>query len=77
MNINCYLSQNCGAEEALRKNIARTLAVEKVKAEVNFHRIDDEKAIAFGLSGSPIDGSGRLTNVPTVETIRAAIREQT
>jgi hypothetical protein len=59
MNIDCYLSQDCGSEEALRENIAQALVSEKVEAEVNIHTIDDEKAISLGLSGSPsvfIDG---------------------
>jgi len=53
------LSSGCGSEEALRENITRALAMEKVRAEVNYHRIDDEKALALGLSGSPsvfVDG---------------------
>jgi hypothetical protein len=29
------------------------LAVEKIEAEVNFNIIDDKRAIALGLSGSP------------------------
>jgi hypothetical protein len=53
MNIDCYLSPGCGAEEGLRENITRALALEKVDARVNFHRIEDEKAMALGLSGSP------------------------
>ncbi|MEW6182689.1 MAG: hypothetical protein AB1500_05860 [Bacillota bacterium] len=53
MKIDCYLSPDCGSEEALRENITRALAIEKVEAEVNFHRIDDEKAVALGLTGSP------------------------
>ncbi len=53
MKIDCYLSPGCGSEEALRENIAAALATEKKEAEVNFYRIDDEKAIALGLSGSP------------------------
>lgn len=53
MKIDCYLSLGCGSEEALRENIYRALAAEKIEAQVNFHRIDDEKAIALGLSGSP------------------------
>jgi hypothetical protein len=35
------------------------LTIEETEAEVVFHRIDDEEAIALGLSGSPsvfIDG---------------------
>jgi hypothetical protein len=53
MKIDCYLSSGCGSEEALRENITKALVIEKIEAEVNFHRIDDEKAIALGLSGSP------------------------
>lgn len=53
MNIDCYLSHGCGSEKALRENITQALAIEKVKAEINFKVVDDEKAIAFGLSGSP------------------------
>jgi hypothetical protein len=53
MNIDCYLSPGCGAEEGLRENIARALTLTEVEAQVNFHRIEDEEAIALGLSGSP------------------------
>lgn len=53
MNIDCYLFEGCGAEQDLRKNIAQALVIEKVKAEVNFNIIDDERAIALGISGSP------------------------
>jgi protein-disulfide isomerase len=53
MNIDCYLFEGCGSEEALRENIAQALAIEKVEAEVAYHKIDDKKAIALGLSGSP------------------------
>lgn len=53
MNIDCYLSPECGSEETLRKNITQALAIEGVEADVNFHRIEDELAIARGLSGSP------------------------
>jgi hypothetical protein len=59
VNIDCYLSSGCGSEEALRENITRALAIEEVIAEVNYHRIDDERALALGLSGSPsvfVDG---------------------
>ena len=53
MNIDCYLSRGCGSEEVLRQNITQALVIVKVTAKVNFHRIDDDKAIATGLSGSP------------------------
>ncbi len=59
MKIDCYLSHGCGAEESLRRNITQALAIEKVEAEVAYNKIDDERAIALGLSGSPsvfVDG---------------------
>ncbi len=59
MNIDCYLFEGCGSEQALRDNIAEAIATAKVKPEVNYYRIDGEKARALGLSGSPsvfVDG---------------------
>ena len=59
MKISCYLSQGCGSEEELKANIADALKAERVKAEVSIQRIDDAKALALKLSGSPsvfIDG---------------------
>jgi hypothetical protein len=53
MKIDCYLFDGCGSEQALRDNIAQALAVERIEAEVNFNIIDDKRAIALGLSGSP------------------------
>jgi hypothetical protein len=53
IKIECYLSHGCGSEESLRKNITSALAAEKVNANIAFHRIDDDRAIALGLSGSP------------------------
>ena len=59
MRIVCYLSPGCASEEALRENIERALAMEKLEADLSIHRIDDKQAAALGLSGSPsvlIDG---------------------
>jgi hypothetical protein len=53
MRIDCYLSPECASEKALRENITRALAVEKVEAELSLHRIDDNKAMALGVTGSP------------------------
>ncbi|MDA8422335.1 MAG: hypothetical protein M0Z89_03275 [Nitrospiraceae bacterium] len=53
MKIDCYISQGCGSEEALKENIDRALAAEKIQAEVRIHRIGDEKAAELRLSGSP------------------------
>jgi hypothetical protein len=59
MKIDCYLSPECASEEALLENITRALNIEKHQADLIIHRIDDDRAIALGLSGSPsvfIDG---------------------
>jgi hypothetical protein len=53
MKIDCYLSPRYRSEEDLRKNIAFALLSEKVQAEVNFHRINDDNAMSLGLKGSP------------------------
>ena len=59
MQIDCYISEKCGSEEALRKNIREALKLEGVEVKVNISVIDDAKADALGLKGSPsvyIDG---------------------
>lgn len=59
MKIDCYISQGCDSEDALKVNIARALESEKIQAEVSMRRISDEKATELKLSGSPsvfIDG---------------------
>ena len=53
MKFDCYLSITCGAEEGLKKNISEALALENIKAEVNFYRITDTEADDLGLKGSP------------------------
>lgn len=53
MKIDCYISQGCGSEGALKENINRALAAENIPAEVNIYRINDEKAAEMKLSGSP------------------------
>lgn len=50
--IDCYLSQGCQSEEALKISIAAALERDGIKADVNFHRLNDE-ALSLGLSGSP------------------------
>jgi hypothetical protein len=41
LTIDCYLSQGCQSEEALKMSIATALEKEGVQAEVNFYRITD------------------------------------
>ncbi len=53
VKIDCYISQGCGSEGALRENIGRALEAEKFQAQVDIHRISDEKAAELKLSGSP------------------------
>ncbi len=53
IKIDCYLSQGCGSEQDLKKNIAAALEKEDINTEVNFYRIDDVTAISLDVSGSP------------------------
>ena len=53
LKIDCYLSQGCASEAALKTNIALALKKEGIQAEVNFFRINDAEALSRKLSGSP------------------------
>jgi hypothetical protein len=53
VKIDCYISQGCGSEDALKENIDSALQAEKIQAEVGIHRTSDEKAAELKLSGSP------------------------
>jgi hypothetical protein len=53
MTIDCYLSEGCASEDALRENLNQALGLEAVEAQVNFRRITDEEAADLGLKGSP------------------------
>lgn len=53
MKIDCYISQGCGSEGALKENIDRALEADGIQAVVSIHRISDEKAAELKLSGSP------------------------
>lgn len=53
MRIDCYVSPECASKEALLENIKQALAIEKVEADVSLHRIDNDKAMALGVTGSP------------------------
>ncbi|MEK6673500.1 MAG: hypothetical protein AABY42_08515 [Nitrospirota bacterium] len=60
MKINCYISLSCSSEDALRENISHALSLEKIEADVNFIRIDGNRAEELGLRGSPsifVDGT--------------------
>ena len=53
LTIDCYLSQGCQSEEALKISIATALERDGIKADVNFYRINDAEALSLRLSGSP------------------------
>ena len=53
MKIDCYFSEGCASEAALRENLSRALRLEEVKADVSFRRITDSEAADLGLKGSP------------------------
>ncbi len=53
MRIDCYLSLGCPSEPMLRENIEKALVLEGLKAEINFFRVDNARAEALKLKGSP------------------------
>jgi alkyl hydroperoxide reductase subunit AhpF len=53
LEIDCYLSQGCQSEKALRISIAAAVEREGKKAKVNVYRIYADEAMSRGLSGSP------------------------
>ncbi len=59
MRIDCYMSERCGSEAALKENIKKALGFEGLEAEVSFSRVTDVEAAERGLRGSPsvfVDG---------------------
>ena len=53
MKIDCYLSEHCGSYHALRERISAALAELGASADVEFHTIFYEDALALGITGSP------------------------
>lgn len=53
MKIDCYISESCTSEAALRVNVVTALQQENVKAEVQYHRINGYEAERMGIMGSP------------------------
>ncbi|HEW79259.1 MAG TPA: hypothetical protein ENH34_04750 [Phycisphaerales bacterium] len=59
MNIEVYLSLQCGSESDLRTNIVAALEQEGMTAAVSYTSLDEAQAAARDLQGSPailIDG---------------------
>jgi len=64
MTIDCYLSEQCGSYHELRENLGRALAELGRSAEVRFHTVSYDEAVALGVNGSPflrIDGRDLVT----------------
>ena len=60
MKIDCYLSEHCGSYHELRKNLDQALRELSLRAEVAFHTIYYDDAVALGIKGSPtvrVDGT--------------------
>ncbi|UCF87205.1 MAG: hypothetical protein JSV71_00410 [Nitrospiraceae bacterium] len=68
MKIDCYISEDCSSEEALRNNVMEALRLEGINATINFHKISAGEAQKMGLLGSPsvrINGKDILPgNIP-------------
>jgi hypothetical protein len=59
MIIDCYLSEYCGSHHELRENLTRALVALGRTADVRFHTVTYDEAVALGIKGSPflrIDG---------------------
>lgn len=53
MKIDCYLSEHCGSYHTLRENLTRALAELSLQADVAFHTIYYDDAVAMDIKGSP------------------------
>ena len=53
MIIDCYISNYCSSEEALKKNITEAIKLESVNAEVNIHKLGELEARKRKILGSP------------------------
>lgn len=59
MKIDCYLSEHCGSYHQLNENLRAALKEIGITADVRFHTISYDEAVALGIKGSPtiwIDG---------------------
>jgi hypothetical protein len=59
MKIDCYLSEHCGSFHTLRENLERALQELSLQAELAFHTIYYDDAVALDIKGSPtvqVDG---------------------
>lgn len=65
MTIDCYLSEHCGSYHELRENLNLALVELGRTADIRFHTVTYEEAVAQGIKGSPflrVDGRDLLTD---------------
>ena len=53
MRIDCYLSEHCGSYHRLKENIEQALRELSREADVLFHTVYYDDAVALGIPGSP------------------------
>lgn len=53
MKIDCYISEGCSSEDALKKNIDEAIKLESINVQVNIHKIDETEEKKLKLMGSP------------------------
>ena len=53
MTIDCYLSEHCGSYHQMNENIGRALRELGISAEVRYHTVSYDEAVARGVRGSP------------------------
>ncbi len=53
MKIDCYISEGCSSEDALKKNIDEAIKLESINVQVNIHKIDETEGKKLKLMGSP------------------------
>ena len=53
MKIDCYISEGCGSYHQLKENIEKAVTELRVEAEVVYHTVYYDDAVALGIKGSP------------------------
>jgi hypothetical protein len=53
MRIDCFLSEQCGSYHQLNENISIALRELGVTADIQYHTVFYDEAVALGVKGSP------------------------
>ena len=53
LTIDCYTSEACSSEDALRTNVSEAMSLESVDGLVRFHKVNDREALKLEVMGSP------------------------